>query len=109
MAGFGWRFGPLPRGAVAADRQDDGEGAADAFLAGDRQPAQMAGDDVLDDGEAQAGTAEGAAARLVHAVEPLGQARQVLLGDTLPLVDDGDGNLALALARRATTRTWLAS
>src|SRR5882757_5067665 len=65
------------------------ENAAAADLAVDLQPAAMPADDVLDDGEAEAGAADGAAARRVDPVESLGQARQVLLGDALALVADG--------------------
>ena len=76
------------------------------------QPAPVAADDVLDDGEAEAGAAEARAARRVDPVEALGQARQVLAGDALALVDDRDRRQRRApaprrrrLERPATTRT----
>src|SRR5262245_42774571 len=70
----------------------DRERRAAADLAVDRQRAAMAVDDVLDDGEAQPGSAELTRAAGVDAVEPLGQARQVLARDAVALVRDADGD-----------------
>ena len=47
----------------------------------------MALGDVLDDGQAQPRAADRAASARVHAVEALGQARQVRLGDAFAAVD----------------------
>ena len=54
----------------------------------------MAVDDVLDDGEAEAGAAELARARGVDAVETLGESRQMGGRNAVALVADGDGNAA---------------
>ena len=51
-------------------------------------PGLVAGEDVLDDGEAEAGAAMLAAGLDVDPVEALGQARQVLLGDARAEVAD---------------------
>ena len=48
------------------------------------QPAAMAVEDVLDDGEAKAGAAARAAFLHVDAVEPLGQPRNMFFGDARP-------------------------
>ena len=46
--------------------------------------------DVLDDGQPQAGTAELAAARFVHPVEPFKQARKMFFGNAHALVREAD-------------------
>ena len=69
-------------------RQHDREGAAGAGRALDRQMPLMAAQDVLDDGQAQAGAAQAARAAALDAVEPLGEPRQMLLGDARPLIRD---------------------
>src|SRR5690606_28347778 len=68
----------------------DGEGAALADGAVDLDRAAVATDDVLDDGEAEAGSPEVARARGVDAVEALRQARQVFPRDALAFVLDRD-------------------
>src|SRR5262249_41532936 len=67
--------------AADGDRQVHREGAACADRAVDVERAAMAVDDVLDDCKAEAGAAEFARTRGVDAIEPLGQARQVLARD----------------------------
>src|SRR5258708_9289299 len=69
-------------------RQVDGEGRALAELGIDGERAAMAVDDVLDDREPEPGAAERARAAGVDAIESLGQPRQVLARDPLPLVGD---------------------
>ena len=54
--------------------------------------------DVLDDGETQPGAAELPGARLVHAVEPLGEPRQVLFRDAAAGVRHGQGRPGSAVA-----------
>ena len=67
-------------------RKVDAEGAAPAEAAVDGDAAAVGLGDVLDDGEAEAGAAELAAARLVDAVEALEEPRQVLARDAAALV-----------------------
>src|SRR5215471_2549971 len=87
------RSGPLAgRAAPAGDRQVDGEGAAGAHGTVDVERAAMAVEDVLHDGEAEAGAAELARPHGLDAVEALGQAWQMLARDALALVHDGDGD-----------------
>src|SRR3546814_5547316 len=56
----------------------DGEGCAFVGAAFDLEHAAVAIDDVLDDRESQAGAAEAARPPAVDAVEPLGEARDML-------------------------------
>ena len=58
-----------------------GEGGALAEPALDGHAGMMAGEDVLDDGEAEAGAAMLAAGVDIDPVEALGEPRDVLLGD----------------------------
>ena len=85
-----------------AGRQTDRECAALARLAFDPQLAAVAVDDMLDDGEAQPGAADRPRARRIDAVEPFGQARDVLAWDALALVldRDADGGGAIVARRR---------
>src|SRR3546814_9554213 len=76
------------KSAPAGQRQPHRKGAALPRLRVDHQPAAMAVDDVLDDGEPQPGAAEVAAAGGIDPVEPFGQARQVLARDALAMVAD---------------------
>ncbi len=59
----------------------------------------MVADDVLDDGQTEPGAAQRARARRVDAVEALGQPRQMLARDALPVVPDRDRHAPAALAR----------
>src|SRR3954454_20855029 len=68
----------------------DGEGGADVQPAGHGDLAAVVADDVLDDREAEAGTAGGAGARRVGPVEPLEDAVQVFAADADALVRHGD-------------------
>ena len=63
-------------------------------LALDVEPAAMAVDDVLDDGEAEPGAAQLARAGGIDAVEALGQARQMLARDAVAVVAHRDGDAA---------------
>src|SRR5690606_13880012 len=86
-------------------RQKHGEPAALAELALDRETAAMAVEDVLYDGEAEAGAAQLARTAAIDAIESLGEARDVLGRNALALVGDGhlrrDGRALLArIARR---------
>ena len=73
--------------------QADGEARARAFGAGDGQPAAVAVDDVLDDGEAEARAQPVARLLALDAVETLGQTRQVLAPDARPLVAHRDARI----------------
>src|SRR5262249_42529330 len=77
----------------AGARQADREGGAVSERAVDREPALVARQDMLDDGEAEAGSALGAALRHIDAVEPFGQPRQVLGRDAGPEIADADSGL----------------
>src|SRR5882762_5062632 len=55
-------------------------------------PAAVAIDDVLDDREAQPGSAHRPRAGGIDAIEPLGQPRQVLAPDALTVIAHGDSN-----------------
>ena len=81
-----------------AVRQADGEGGAVADLAGGLDAALHGLDQVLDDRQAQAGAAQLARTRLVHAVEALEDARQVGLRDADAVVGDFQADLARSLA-----------
>ena len=61
----------------------------------------MAAQDVLDDGETQAGAALAPIAPAFDAVEALGQSRQMLGRDPGPLVGDGDPHAGPAGGRAA--------
>ena len=76
----------------------DGEDAAFARRAFDIDAALMGLDDVLDDGQAEAGAAELAAAGAIDAVEALEEARQVLRGDAAAAIADVDGDFVVILA-----------
>ena len=66
-----------------------------------REPAAVALDDMLDDRQAEAGAAERAASARVDPVEALGHPRDMLGGDALALVGDGElDHPALARERR---------
>ena len=84
-------------------RQHHRKGRALAGRALDVEPAAMAVDHVLDDGEAEAGAAELARARGVDAVEALGEPRQVAGRNAVALVGNGDGD-AIAGRTAAPTR-----
>src|SRR5215211_8149568 len=80
-----------PRDGHIRQRQVDREGRTLARRALDGEPRLVARQDVLDDGETEAGSPLGPALRHVDAVEPLGQARQVLRRDAgaeIPYTDD---------------------
>src|SRR5437879_845837 len=81
---------------LAGGRQRYRKGRALAGCALDVEAAAVAVDDVLDDGEAQPGATQLARARGVDAVEALGEPRQMVGGDAVALVADGDGDPALA-------------
>src|SRR6185437_16366825 len=70
-----------------------------AKLALDFQQAAMMIDDVLDDGEPEAGAAQRARPRRVDAVETLGEAREMVARDPLALVADRDRERRRALGR----------
>lgn len=57
--------------------------------------AAMGLGDVFDNGQAETGAAQLAAARLVHPVESLKQPGQVLLGNSAALVFDADDHLGI--------------
>ena len=59
-----------------------GECGAFAFLTGDFELAAMARQDMFDDCESKPGAAELAAFFGIDAIESLGQARDVMIGDT---------------------------
>src|SRR5271167_4530000 len=61
----------------------------------DAEPAAMARDDMLDDGEAKAGAALRAALAGGHAIEPLGEARQMFRRDAGTVIADVQDALAL--------------
>src|SRR5271156_5263427 len=61
--------------------------------AGDRQPAAVAGEDMLDDGEAETGAVLGPALGRIDPVETLGQPRQVLGPNAVSVVPHGQGAL----------------
>ena len=73
-------------------RQDDGENTALPLARFDAQTAAVAVDDMLDDGQAQPGAANGAAAMGVDTVEALGQARDMQRVDPFALIDDIDND-----------------
>ena len=100
VTGSGGRavFGPFSGGAGG---QKDGESAAFARLAFDGQPALMAVDDVLDDGQAQAGAALFPAALDVHPVEPLGQAGNGARRDAFAVVAHRGEDLAVRRCAQA--------
>src|SRR5579875_2543670 len=81
----------------------DREDRALAELAVDVERAAVMGDDVLDDGKAEAGAAELAGAGRVDPVEPLGEPGQVLARDAVAMVAHGDGERRRPLAR---ARAW---
>ena len=104
------------------DRQNDADGRAVRDSALDAQPAAVREDNVLDDGQLQAGAAQFARPGLVHPVEALGESRDVRLGDAVAGVgnrdlkpvslgvrfDDGDA-LLVARPQRPETRAVVAS
>ena len=98
-AAFSWS----PRLASGANAVNVEPCAEPAF---DRQPAAMAGEDVLDDGEAEAGAALGAALAGVDAVEAFGQARQMFGRDAAAVVaHDESAVLAAVVVTVISTRT----
>jgi hypothetical protein len=74
----------------AAQGQPDGERGPGSFLAPHRDRAAVRGDDVLGDGQAQAGPAGGPGPGRIHPVEPLEDALEVALGDADALIGDAD-------------------
>ena len=87
-------------------RQDNGEGAALIEFALDAKLAPVAADDVLYDGEAQAGAAEFPGSRGVDPVKALGQSREVLAWNALALVADGDRNPPRRIIGSVAGREW---
>src|SRR5262249_22517431 len=83
--------GPLGPGQMG------GEGRAWPQHALDGQPAAMAVENVLDQRQAQAGAALGAALGDVDAIEALGQPRQMLGGDARAAVAHRHPRLGLAV------------
>src|SRR5258708_9571253 len=77
---------------LAGREKGDGKDRPDAELAGDVETAAVAVDDMLDDGEAESGAAQGARARRVDAIETLGQPGQVLAPDAFAVVAHRDGD-----------------
>src|SRR5690606_34938149 len=75
-----------PAPESANNRQTHGEDTPLAHLRLDDQPAAMAVEDVVHDGQPQPGAAQIAAARRVDPIESLGQARQVIARNTLAMV-----------------------
>ena len=73
-----------------ADWQVDGEGAALAELALNRDIAGMGLCNVFNNGKSKAGAAHGAAAGLVYPVKPFKKPRQMLFGDANSLISDLD-------------------
>ena len=67
----------------------------------DGQPAAVAVEDVLDEGQPQPGPALGAAFCDIDAVEPLGEAGQVFRRDPGPIIPYADLRLRLPVRRRA--------
>src|SRR5690606_18685312 len=82
------------------ERQGDGEDAALAWLAFDGQPSAVTIDDVLHDGEAQAGSAHFTRAGAVDPIEALRQSVQMLTADTLTAVADAHMNPGRGLSAR---------
>src|SRR5512139_1794831 len=72
----GGAFLPLRHDALGGE--DRGKRAALAGRRADVEPRTVAGEDMLDDGEPEPGAAGLARAAAVDAIEPLGQARDVL-------------------------------
>ena len=75
---------------VSDDWQCKAERRLDARTRADENISAMQAHDVLDDREAEPGSAQRPAAGLVHAVEPLEQVRQMLLRDADAEVADGN-------------------
>src|SRR4051812_10272429 len=86
------------RPVLAPGRQEQRENAAFSGFGLDVQAAPVAVDDVLHNGEAEAGPAQLPRSCRVHPVEPFGQTRNVLLGDALALVGDAEGDHGLGRA-----------
>src|SRR5260370_36281916 len=88
------------QGAGVAGGVEDGDGEVElraaADFAFDPDAAAMHFDDVLGDGEAQAGAAELAGARGVDAIEALEDARLVGGGDANAGIGDGEDGLRAA-------------
>src|SRR5215218_8130154 len=79
----------LPRFADARVLgQDDSDGRSRTELGLDRQAAAMTVDDVLDDRESQSRPPLLTAGWGTHAIEALGQARQILESDARAMVAD---------------------
>ena len=68
----------------------------------------MAVDDVLDDGEAEAGAAQLARARGIDAIEALGEPRQMVGRNAVALVATATATRRAPASRRAATRTVVA-
>src|SRR6185437_6384333 len=90
-----------PAAAVALRRQHArgfhhaGEGRAPAGFAFDDQAALVEVEHVLDDRESEAGSAGLARAAGGHAIEPLGEAKQVLRKDAQPAVTHREDGCAV--------------
>jgi len=78
------------------ERQRKRERTAFALVAFDLQAATMPVDDVLDDGQTQAGTAETARPGLVNSVKPLCQPGNLILRNPFAKILNGNGNTAAA-------------
>ena len=78
----------LLRLAVPCARQIDMNRGSFSKRAPDVEPAAVAQHDMLDDGEAEPGAADRAAAPGIDPVEALGEPRDMLGRDALALVDD---------------------
>src|SRR5690606_20722665 len=85
----------------AARAEATGEGAAATDLAGDVQPGLVQLQDVLDDGQAQAGAAGLAGAAAGDAIEAFGQPREVGCGDAVAAVLDRQRHPAGLAGREA--------
>src|SRR4051812_48036112 len=85
-------------GFSAVYGQEQRENAAFSGLGFDIQAAAVAVHDVLYDGQAEAGSAQLPGSRGIDPVEPLGEARDMLLGDPFALVGYGKGDHRLGRA-----------
>src|ERR1700691_3848621 len=88
-----------------ASRQTDGNRRALAYPALDVQSAMMQLHDVLDDREAEAGSAQLARARAVNAIKPLRQPRNVRGRNALARIRDDHLDVRGTVAGRPTRHT----
>ena len=77
-------------GARGGER--DGDGGAVRVGIGDRDAAMVAGDDIVDDGQAQTGTAAVTGPRGVKPDEPFEDAVALCCGDARSVVGDGEAD-----------------